>query len=53
MLLLLGVMRVSAQGSAGMSKEEIYKAEVREKLQLDWSIKDRCKGNGATLGKDS
>ena len=40
MLLLLGAMGVSAQGDAEMSKEDIYKAEVREKLQLDYSMPD-------------
>ena len=40
MLLLLGAMGVSAQGDAEMSKEEINKAEVREKLQLDYSMPD-------------
>lgn len=28
------------QGVAEMSKEEIYKAEVREMLQLDYSMQD-------------
>ena len=41
MLLLFGAMGASAQTTgAGMSKEEIYKAEVREKLQLDYSMTD-------------
>lgn len=36
----MGAMGVSAQGDAEMSKEEINKAEVREKLQLDYSMPD-------------
>ena len=40
MLLLLGAIGASAQGGAEMSKDEIYKAEVREKLQLDYSMAD-------------
>jgi len=39
-LLLLGAIGVSAQRGAGMSKEEIYKAEVWEKLLLDYSLPD-------------
>lgn len=40
MLLLLGAMGVSAQTSAGLSKQEQYKQEVQEKLQLDWLMPD-------------
>lgn len=40
MSLLFGAMSISAQTSAGMNKEDIYKAEIREKLILDWSMPD-------------
>lgn len=36
----MGAMSISAQTNAGTSKEEIYKAEVREKLQLDYTMPD-------------
>lgn len=39
-LLLFAAMGVSAQGDAEMSKEEIYKQEIREKLKLDYSMPD-------------
>lgn len=39
-LLLFGATCIFAQGSAEMSKKELYKAEVREKLRLDYSMPD-------------
>ena len=38
--LLLGATSISAQTSSELSKIEQYKAEVRSKLQLDYSMPD-------------
>lgn len=38
--LLMGVVTISAQTNAEMNKQEKYKAEVREKLQLDYFLPD-------------
>ena len=40
LLLSLGVMTTFAQNSAELSKKELYKQEVRSKLQLDYSLPD-------------
>lgn len=40
MLLFLGAIGVSAQTSAGLSKQEEYEQEIRDKLQLDYSLPD-------------
>lgn len=40
MLLLFGAISTSAQTSGEISKQEQYKKEVREKLQLDYSLPD-------------
>ena len=40
MLLLMGIVIVSAQISPKFDKQEQYKVEVREKLQLDYSMPD-------------
>ena len=39
-LLFIGAMSISAQVDAEMSKDERFKAEVREKLQLDYTLPD-------------
>ena len=36
----MGVMTTFAQNSAELSKKELYKQEVRSKLQLDYSLPD-------------
>ena len=38
--MLLGTMSISAQTSSELSKQEQYKQEVRERLQLDYSMPD-------------
>ena len=40
MLLLLGAISISAQSSAELSKQEQYKSEVRQTLNLDYSMPD-------------
>ena len=40
LLLSVGVMTTFAQNSAELSKKELYKQEVRSKLQLDYSLPD-------------
>lgn len=40
MLLLLGAISISAQSSAELSKQEQYNTEVRQKLNLDYSMPD-------------
>lgn len=40
MLMLIGIMSISAQTSSEISKQEQYKREVQKKLQLDYSMPD-------------
>ena len=40
LLLMMGVTCINAQTNTKTSKQEEYKQEVREKLQLDYSMPD-------------